>query len=330
MKICFLDNTEFKYDSSNLDDYKLRGAEKVLINLSRELKNLGFNVTIINNCNKEKIIQGIKWFNINKYNSNEKFDIAISNGDIRFLDKVVASKKFAISYSNQSLEKFVRKKQLKSFISNKPKIIFIGKYHKEKRNILLRCFGYEYLDLAVDDEFLNHRIDLKDKINNNQAIFTSRGDRNGHMLYNIWKNNIFNKNKNVRLLCSPIDNLKESENCNIIFRKMVDKNDLINDLKNSRMMLVPGHKAELYCLAAEEARELCVPIVTLGIGSLKERVQHGITGFIAKNINEFAYYTMELFNNNSLWNEIRQNLFSMRGKYNWKLSAQKFKQVLIK
>ena len=52
--------------------------------------------------------------------------------------------------------------------------------------------------------------------------------------------------------------------------------------------------------------------------------------FIAKNIDEFTYYTMELFNNNSLWNEIRQNLFSMRGKYSWKLSAQKFKEVLIK
>jgi glycosyltransferase involved in cell wall biosynthesis len=330
MKICFLDNTEFKYDSSNLDDYKLRGAEKVLINLSRELKNLGINVTIINNCNNEKIIQGIKWLNINEYNSNENFDVAISNGDIRFLDRVNAKKKFAISYSNQSLEKFVRKKQLKSFILNKPKILFIGKYHKEKRNILLRCFGYEYLDLAVDDEFLNQNIDLKKKINNNQAIFTSRGDRNGHMLYTIWKNNIFNKNKNVKLLCSPIDYLENPENFNVIIRKMVDKNELINDLKNSRMMLVPGHKAELYCLAAEEARELCVPIVTLGIGSLRERVQHGKTGFIAKNIDEFTHYTLELFNNNNLWNEIRQNLFIMRGKYNWKLSAQKFKQVLIK
>ena len=30
-------------------------------------------------------------------------------------------------------------------------------------------------------------------------------------------------------------------------------------------MLVPGHKGEVYCLAAEEARELCIPIVTLGL-----------------------------------------------------------------
>ena len=58
--------------------------------------------------------------------------------------------------------------------------------------------------------------------------------------------------------------------------------NLWQDLIKSKVLLVPGHKAELYCIAAEEARELCIPIVTLGIGSLSERVEHGITGFVAK------------------------------------------------
>ena len=62
--------------------------------------------------------------------------------------------------------------------------------------------------------------------------------------------------------------------------------------------MIPGHKAELFCLAAEEARELCLPIVTLGIGSLAESVEHKQTGFIAQNEDEFAFYTLELFNNN--------------------------------
>ena len=58
---------------------------------------------------------------------------------------------------------------------------------------------------------------------------------------------------------------------------------MIDDIKKSRIFLIPGHKAELFCLSAQEAKELCVPIVTLGIGSLSERVIHGKTGFIAKN-----------------------------------------------
>ena len=39
MKICFLDNTTFQYNSNDLYSNKLRGAESVLINISKALKN---------------------------------------------------------------------------------------------------------------------------------------------------------------------------------------------------------------------------------------------------------------------------------------------------
>ena len=70
-------------------------------------------------------------------------------------------------------------------------------------------------------------------------------------------------------------------------------------------------------MAAEEARELCIPIVTLGIGSLSERVDHNETGFIANNNKQFAEYTHELFTNNELWKKFRNNLLEKRGKNNW-------------
>ena len=99
---------------------------------------------------------------------------------------------------------------------------------------------------------------------------------------------------------------------------------MIEDIKKSRIFLIPGHKAELFCLAAEEARELCVPIVTLGIGSLSERVVHEKTGFIAQNDKQFANYTIELFKNDKLWNDIRSNLIKLRGSKNWEVAAKKF------
>ena len=105
---------------------------------------------------------------------------------------------------------------------------------------------------------------------------------------------------------------------------------LIDDLKNSRMMLVPGHKAELFCLAAEEARELCIPIVTLGIGSLKERVIDNETGFIAKNEEEFAKYTLNLFNDNDLCMHLKKNLYKLRNSNNWSKSTGNFLEVLKK
>ena len=103
---------------------------------------------------------------------------------------------------------------------------------------------------------------------------------------------------------------------------------LIDDLLNSRVMLNPGHKGEVFCLAAEEAKELCLPIVTLGYGSLNERVEHGITGFIAKNFKEFINYSTEILNDKKTYFELRNNLINLRGARTYKDVAMDFIKIL--
>ena len=46
MNICFLDGNKNAYTSRDLETTKIRGAENVVINLSRELYKLGHRVTI--------------------------------------------------------------------------------------------------------------------------------------------------------------------------------------------------------------------------------------------------------------------------------------------
>ncbi len=320
MKICFLDDSNISYTSEDIYSNKLRGGENTLINLSNEFSKLNHNVTVYNNCEKNNIVKNVHWINLNKINDSPHYDLAITNNDIKLFDKISSTKKIAISYSIQSIEKFIRKGQLLSYIKHKPKIALLGKYHQSNRNFLLRIFGSFQISLAVDDIFLNSKINSD--ILNDQAIFTSYIDRNLDLLINIWKNKIYPKNKNKKLLITPI---KENyENYNIFNREFGDKKKLLRDLICSRVFLIPGHKAELFCIAAEEARELCVPIVTLGIGSLKERVLHNKTGFIAKNYDEFADYATALFNDDKLWFSIRKNLFDLRGTKIWKNIAIEF------
>jgi hypothetical protein len=323
VKICLLDNTKFYYSYKDIYSPKLRGAETILINLFNELKAKGHNVIVYNNCHNSDITNN--WKNLNNIkNDNIKFDIAISNADATLFNYIDAKKKFVISYSLQSIEKFIRKKQLFAYLKHKPHYILIGKYHKKNRSKLISLFGTSILDLAVDDIFLKTK--LYNDININQAIFTSRVDRNSSLLIKIWKEKIFPNFKNGKLLITP-DNNKDLK-FNIFERQMKSQNHLINDLLKSRIFLAPGHKAELFCLAAEEARELCIPIVTMGIGSLYERVIHEKTGFIAKNEDEFAHYTIELFKNNELWYKIRSNLLKLRGSYNWSNASNNLLKII--
>ena len=313
MKICFLDSSPIPYTSNDINSKDIRGAENILINLSNELSKLDNNVVVFNNCSKNDFINGVKWSNISKANRNINYDLAFTNNDIRLFDKIIANKYVAFSHSIQSIEKFIRKGQLLSYLKYKPKIVLLGKYHNKNRNCLLKMFGTINLQWAVDPIFLKTSLD--DNIIENRAIFTSRGDRNLDILIGLWKKNIFSKNKSVKLYTTPSDLI--DNNYNIFSREFDSKISMVKDLIKSKVLLVPGHTGEIYCIAAEEARELCIPIVTLGIGALSERVEHGITGFVAKSYEEFAYYTLKIFNDDSLWKYLRNNLIKLRGSRKW-------------
>ena len=318
MKICFVDNTNFQYDSESINSEKLRGAETVLINITKELNLLGNEITVINNCSTSRMIENINWVNINTIKNVDYFDAVIANGDCNLFKYAISNNNILFSHSLQSLEKFIRKKQLLSYLKYKPKVCFLSQYHKKNRSKFLYFFGHIKLRWAVDDIFL--KTEVTNEIKNNQAIFISRPDRNLELLLDIWKNNIIKKNDKLKLLAT--ENSYNFKDNSIIKRKLDNRIKLIKDLKSSRVCLIPGHKAELFCLVAEEAKELCVPIVTLGMGCLKERVEHGKTGYIANNKDEFAHYTLQLFKNDNLWTSMRKNLMNQRGYQTWNLTAK--------
>ena len=317
MNICFLDNNPISYDQTDLGNNTIRGAEKALINLALEFEKLGHKITVLNNIETNKTYRNIRWININYYNENINFDVAITNNDLNNFDKIKSHKKIAISHSIQSIEKFIRKKQLIAYLKYRPKIFLLGNYHKKNRSYFLRMFRSDIISWSVDNIFINTRLQNVDPY---KAIFTSYVDRNLDLLISIWINYIFQKNNKLKLYVTP--NNKDNTKFNIYNRNFGTQKELISDLISSKVFLIPGHKAELFCIAAEEARELCIPTVTLGIGSLSERIIHNKTGFIAKNENQFSKYTLELFSNINTWNEIRNNLISMRNKSNWKIAAE--------
>ena len=72
-----MEKNKFKYNSKDLYSNNLRGAETILINLSKALNELGHNITIINNCPKTEIIDGINWININDKFITKYYDVVI-------------------------------------------------------------------------------------------------------------------------------------------------------------------------------------------------------------------------------------------------------------
>ena len=144
MNICLLDNSKTPYNHNSLDNENIRGAERSLINLALKLNKLGHKITILNN-NVEKInYENIRYININSYNEKINYDLAVSNNDINNFNYVKAKKKIAISHSIQTIEKFIRKRQLFAYLRHKPKIFLLGQYHKNKRNLQIKFRHQSY------------------------------------------------------------------------------------------------------------------------------------------------------------------------------------------
>lgn len=314
--IYFIENS-FDYNANDLNSNKIGGSEKTLINISNELgKDQNFIIKVFNNTSNSAIINNVKWNNINEINSSDKADYVIAMSDAKLFEKISSKNNFLWSHSIQSFEKFIRKKQLIPFIKYKPQMILEGNYHRKTRSFITSFFGKNVLKIAPDDDF------IKTNINTNiipepNAIFTTKSDRNLDFLLDAW-HQIKKISMKSKLFINPPYTLTETNIKDHIFlREKGDKKLLIKDLINSKVFITPGHKTEVFCLAAEEARELCIPIVTMGYGCLYERVEHNKTGFIARDKNEFINYTSQILNDNEIYLEFKKNLILKKNSRNY-------------
>ena len=326
-KIYFIESSS-DFNNSNLNSPHIGGAEKTLINITNELsKNDDIIIKVFNRTTNPIQSTNLEWSNINQVHKYENPEFLIAMSDANLLSLLKCKKKFLWSHSVQPIEKFVRKKQLLPFLLNKPKMILEGDYHYRTRSFITSLFGKKILPLAVDYEFINTKIDIS-RMKDKKAIFTTRSDRNLSFLISCWKE-IIKTSKDSMLTINPPYNLtNEDKNNNIQLRNKGNKEDLINDLLGSRVMLNPGHKGEVYCLAAEEARELCLPIVTMGYGALYERVEHNKTGFVANNRNEFIKFAVDILNDDALFSEFQKNLILKRNSRSYENVADDFLKLI--
>tara|TARA_B100001057_G_scaffold378219_1_gene383565 strand:- start:90 stop:1091 length:1002 start_codon:yes stop_codon:yes gene_type:complete len=311
-KIYFIERST-DFNNNDLSSFKIGGSEKTLINITNSLgKKNNLEIKVFNNTKKEIFSNNVHWSNINNINNQEKIDHLIAMSDANLLSLIDANKKYLWSHSIQSIEKFLRKKQLIPFIQNKPLMILEGEYHFNNRSFFTSFYGKKILKLAPDYDFINTQIELN-RLPKKKAIFTTRSDRNLSFLLDCWKS-IHQNSPDSELHINPPYNLdKDQLKSNIKIRNKAEKSLLIKELIESRVMLNPGHKGEVFCLAAEEARELCIPIVTMGNGCLYERVKHNITGYIAKTKKEFIDYSTNILNNNDTYLKLKENLIYLKG-----------------
>ena len=319
--ILFIDNSNSDFTGLDLNTTKVRGTESSLILLAESLVKNNIYVKVLTEINEDVLCNGVIYSNKSAHQETH-YDLCVAISNANLFNKISAKKKVVWSNSLQPFEKFLRKKQLLPFLKHKPEVVTMCNYQFYKRSYLTSMYGKHMISLSVDPRFYTEKVDLEN-IPSPYALNNVRSHRNLDWLIDIWTNSFNNKNGKAKLFINPnlIEYSEEMKKSNIYERKFGSRDDLINELRNTRVFAYTGHKSDIWVLTVEEAVQMCVPIVTYGIGSVEDRVIHNETGFIAKNDEEFAKYLEMLLFDDEFYNKIRRKMFKRRGFKNWDFIA---------
>jgi glycosyltransferase involved in cell wall biosynthesis len=329
--VIIIDNSDLSYSGEDINGTVVRGTEASLILLSEQFVRMGINVDYCNSIQKKSKVNGVNYFNKNDIVKQKQYDLAIAISDANEFRRVSTLKKAVFSNSNQPIEKFLRKKQLLPFLKFKPTLITLCDYQYKKRSFFTSFYGKKTIPITVDPKFLDIEID-QNFLPEKKVVYNIRSNRNLNHLIKIWCDKIFPSNNDFKLYITPnlIDYNNFHKKNNIFLRTIGSRSEMIDEMKNYRALTYLGHKSDIFTLTAEEAIKMCLPVVTFGIGSLKERVSHNETGFIAKNDQEFADYTVKLLNDDDFYLDLKKKMKNKRKENNWEFIANEWVSFFLK
>lgn len=151
------------------------GSEEAVIQLSKRLATLGWDVTVYNNCAQEKTVDGVKWVRFERFNPRDIFNILVSWRNNMFLDPKVAKKKY-IDLHDVPDPKHYALNDLKDVT-----LLVKSQYHRTTL-AHLPDERFKVIPNGIDS---TQFMDLSEKVVNN-LVWTSSYDRGLQYLLEMW------------------------------------------------------------------------------------------------------------------------------------------------
>jgi glycosyltransferase involved in cell wall biosynthesis len=311
LTIAFLQNNHNHpgYTGASLRAGGIGGTEGSVIQLAEALASLGHKVYALNRLDCRATEAGVNWVPLQDKQSLPAVDVAIGINSPRVLDGVRARRRIVWLHNPPTLRQQLKRRNFLAVLRHRPHAVLLGEYHSGLLHRWLPYSGRSIIHYGMSGAFFSGEPDSVPRAP--RAIFTSQPQRGLAFVSACWaaiseavplaELHVFYpqaKHEEVARLCA---NRK-----GIVIRGSVSRSQLAQELRASRVMLVPGVTDETYCLAAAEATASGVPIVTLGVGALSERVKPGETGYIAHGAPEFTERAIRLLSDDDLWKTMHQ------------------------
>lgn len=323
MNILFYCPFYFDLKSSYLKS--LGGIESLNIDLAKYLNRTKYKIFLATHCDKiikQKNLTNIPINYLLSNKSNYKFESIISSNDPRVFDHFKSSKKILWLHNKLNIEKAIRKKKFFSILRNNISAVFVSKFLMNNTSNI-----YNFKRKFIIPNFLTTEFD-SNKINSiRHPYFVWSVARNKGLdkIIEIWKNNIFIKDKKIKLYIFGINieniskkKINQLTKSNIFIKGRVSKKKLINFYNKSMGMICLGYD-ETFCLNAIESFSCGLPIITFGYTSLNE-LSNNNNSFIIKRYDELPKIIFKIVNLN---NNKRLKIINYCKNYSKKFSLKR-------
>lgn len=331
----------------DLEKKPIAGTQTAFIELSRAFVKLGHQVCVLTRTTELIDTETYKWMHLDEANTDQDFDLMIVNVSVGLFNqfKHVHAKRKVLWIHNEA-KYLMYWSRLKNLIQFRPIIVFSGEYHASTLPFFIPTGGRVIIPYGLSEQVLiaerESQLTPAPKV-----FFTSNPLRSLRWLVDLWVTHInpvipeaelhiFSSWKTYgkwgesvkERMKQEMDYVSGFAHAKVIIRDVLPKQDLFNEMLNGRAIFYKGDKAETFCLAVAEAQALGLPAVVTDLGSMKERVIDGLTGFVAQSEKDFIRFAKEILTNDELWMTMTYKSREFGRSLTWKIAAEKFLQII--
>jgi glycosyltransferase involved in cell wall biosynthesis len=331
---------------SDLEEKSIAGTQTAFIELSRAFEQLGAVVNIYTDTLRILEERGRTWNQLSQLDETVQYDLMIVNVSPYLFEnfKHIKTKRKILWIHNEA-KYLLYWHRLKYLLKYRPVIVFSGKYHKSTLPFFIPTGGRKVIPFGISDAVLKMGSCVSVE-SHKKVYFTSNPLRSLRWLVDLWVAEIHPKNPEAELhvfagwktygawgksvknrMQTEIEYASRFAENKIIIRDVMPKHELFKEMKQGRAMFYRGDRAETFCLAVAEAQALGLPAVVCDLGAMKERVEHGVTGFVAKNDKVFIESALNILRDDNLFYSISFNAIKKYSTINWKNAANKFLEI---
>jgi glycosyltransferase involved in cell wall biosynthesis len=340
VSIVFADTTG-RYDGRDLERRALGGTESSVTRLARALVKRGHQVTVITNCDGVVEDHGVRWqpFSIAP---PERCDLYVPIQHPKLLGLVPARRTALwVLWRPNNLKHY---KQLPKMWWHRPVPILMSLFQVAQYSpVLPRRNPHLIIPLALPDDIrgLPPLAAPPPPV----LVFASNPARNLFGIMRIFADRILPARPDAKLKVFgavtpnadpwtawggliPQD-LSPQAKAAIDIRTAVPREQMMDEIRNTRAMIYLGHKTEAFCLSLAEAQALGVPCVVAPVAVLPERVIDGVTGFVHADDGAFAASALALLNDEALWRRQHEAALRLQQGLSWAEYAARFETALL-